>query len=130
MSRKMIWIHFSSSVKIPGIDLTVVCGRGDIALTRSPIRAFRSVDFPALGRPTMATYQTLGIEGCYNFSVYLFAKRSNSISILILRRLLAGNLAISACREGGISIYYFLDCRRFRASATFLRRISEAFTGF
>src|ERR1039457_7116240 len=33
----------------------VVCGRGETIATLRPTSVFTSVDFPALGRPTMAT---------------------------------------------------------------------------
>src|SRR5712692_7791699 len=35
--------------------LRVVCATGDTMATLCPTRAFSSVDFPAFGRPTMAT---------------------------------------------------------------------------
>src|SRR5262245_20955730 len=40
---------------MPTMRLRVVCGLSDTAATRSPTRRLRSVDFPALGRPTSAT---------------------------------------------------------------------------
>ena len=40
----------------------VVCGRGEIAETFSPMSALINVDFPAFGRPRMAMYQTFGIK--------------------------------------------------------------------
>jgi hypothetical protein len=40
----------------------VVCGRGEIAETFSPMSALIKVDFPAFGRPRMAMYQTFGIK--------------------------------------------------------------------
>lgn len=45
----------------------VVCGRGEIAETFSPMSALIKVDFPAFGRPRMAMYQTFGIKNYLDF---------------------------------------------------------------
>ena len=40
---------------MPVMRFRVVCGRGDTIESFSPTRRFRSVDFPALGRPMSDT---------------------------------------------------------------------------
>src|SRR5215467_2899195 len=46
----------SDVVRIPVTRLRVVCGLGVTIATFSPSSWFNSVDFPTLGRPTMAMY--------------------------------------------------------------------------
>src|SRR6266513_975421 len=46
----------SGSVRMPRMRLRVVCGLGVTMATLAPTRAFRSVDLPTFGRPTMAAY--------------------------------------------------------------------------
>src|SRR5882724_6558690 len=46
----------SRSVRMPRMRLRVVCGLGVTMATLAPTRAFRSVDLPTFGRPTMAAY--------------------------------------------------------------------------
>src|SRR5437870_13551592 len=48
---------------IPVMRLPVVCGRGDPIESFSPTRRFRSVDFPALGRPTSDTQPARAVRG-------------------------------------------------------------------
>jgi hypothetical protein len=57
-----------------------------MALTRSPMRALIRVDFQAFGRPTMATYQTLGISSFYDYCFYIehFRVLAKKISGLFL----------------------------------------------
>src|SRR5262249_45056373 len=45
----------SGVLRMPTTRVRVVCGFGVTMATFVPTRAFRSVDFPTLGRPTMAT---------------------------------------------------------------------------
>jgi hypothetical protein len=45
------------------------------------MRALRKVDFPTLGRPTMATYQTFGIEGV-SITKYINYRRLNLLAHL------------------------------------------------
>src|SRR6266566_392298 len=46
----------SGSVRMPRMRLRVVCGLGVTMATLAPTSAFRSVDLPTFGRPTMAAY--------------------------------------------------------------------------
>ena len=53
VSTRMIWK--SSRCTMPRMVCRVVCGRIDVIATLVPTRAFVSVDFPVLGRPTKHT---------------------------------------------------------------------------
>src|SRR6266550_3706351 len=48
---------------IPVMRFRVVCGRGDTIESFSPTRRFRSVDFPALGRPMSDTKPARPVMG-------------------------------------------------------------------
>src|SRR5512141_1756952 len=53
----------------------VVCGRGATIASLVPNRAFNSVDFPALGRPRIATNPALCfIFGCFRDSYLIYAQ--------------------------------------------------------
>src|SRR5579862_6322644 len=53
----------------------VVCGRGATMASLVPISAFSSVDFPALGRPRIATNPALCfIFGCFRDSYLIYAQ--------------------------------------------------------
>src|SRR5499433_772960 len=54
VSMKIIWE--SGVVRMPVMRLRVVCGLGVTMATFSPKSWFSKVDFPTLGRPTMAMY--------------------------------------------------------------------------
>src|SRR5438874_11457035 len=54
VSRKAICPH-SGSLRMPTMRLRVVCGFAETIETLWPRMRFSSVDFPAFGRPTMAT---------------------------------------------------------------------------
>src|SRR5580704_4613790 len=55
----------SGRVTTPWIDVRVVCGLSATMATFCPTRAFSSVDFPALGRPTSDTKPDLNLFMSY-----------------------------------------------------------------
>jgi len=53
----------------------VVCGRGATIASLVPNSAFNNVDFPALGRPRIATNPALCFTfGCFHNSYLIYAK--------------------------------------------------------
>src|SRR5260221_5753010 len=62
VSRKAICPRFPS-LRMPTMRLRVVCGFSETMETFCPRIRFRSVDLPALGRPTRATTPKRGLRG-------------------------------------------------------------------
>src|SRR5258708_13604696 len=62
VSRKAICPRFPS-LRMPTMRLRVVCGFAETMETFWPRIRFRSVDFPAFGRPTSATTPKRGLRG-------------------------------------------------------------------
>src|SRR5512135_3377674 len=73
VSTNTIWAPGSFST--PWMAVRVVCGRGATIASLVPSSAFNSVDFPALGRPRIATNPALCFTfGCLHYPHLIHAK--------------------------------------------------------